>query len=278
MPLVTNRIAHTIGTKAKFCPTDRSNSPDIISSVTPIETMPTVAAMLLMAVIVCGDQKFAVCTEKKTATAISPSAGVSSGTRRSVDVREAAAMARSAFAKDCVKQMSGGSNPTPDDVLKGRHVRARIAQQRPASMQACTASILSLVTSEVPVSTFTGLRRIERLLSQIRHRIVALQEWLLVDGDGDGAVLDALRGLGADVEGRDRDIQLVVGNILPRRVGGGTAERGDAADRRVGLQGGANQAQVLALVAGGHEVRCRDSLPRPAHASRRRRAGLARRP
>ena len=57
------------------------------------------------------------------------------------------------------------------------------------------------------------------------------------------AVLDALRGLGAHVESRHRDIQLVVGDVLRRRVGGRTAERGDAADRRVGLQRGADQAR-----------------------------------
>ena len=157
MPLLTNKIAHTIGTKAKFCPTDRSNSPDIISSVTPIDTIPTVAAMLLMAVIVCGDQKFAVCTEKKMATATKPSAGVSSGIRRSADLRGAAAIQRSAFLKECAKYVRR------QEADAGRHgqwaviVRARTTQQRPAVMQACTVSILSLVTSDVPVSTFTGL-------------------------------------------------------------------------------------------------------------------------
>ena len=40
--------------------------------------MPTVEAMLLIAVIVCGDQKFGVCTVKNSATAMRPSAGVSS--------------------------------------------------------------------------------------------------------------------------------------------------------------------------------------------------------
>ena len=90
MSWVTKRIAQTIGTKAKFWPTERSNSPDIISRVIPTETMPTVAAMLEIAVMVCGDQKLAVCSVKKSATAIRPAAGVSSRMRRNLAVRVSA--------------------------------------------------------------------------------------------------------------------------------------------------------------------------------------------
>ena len=43
--------------------------------VTPMATMPTVEAMVLIAVIVCGDQKFAVWIVKKSTTAMQPEAG-----------------------------------------------------------------------------------------------------------------------------------------------------------------------------------------------------------
>ena len=64
-----------IGVKAKFCPTERSNSPQIMSMVTPMATMPMVDATVVIAVIVCGDQKFGVCSVKNSTTPSRPKTG-----------------------------------------------------------------------------------------------------------------------------------------------------------------------------------------------------------
>ena len=80
MSLVTNRMAQMIGVKAKFWPTERSNSPQIMSIVTPIATMPMVEATVVIAVIVCGDQKFGVCSVKNSTTPSRPRTGASSRT------------------------------------------------------------------------------------------------------------------------------------------------------------------------------------------------------
>ena len=126
MSLVTNRIAHTIGTKAKFWPTDRSNSPDIISIVTPIETMPTVAAMLLIAVIVCGDQKFAVCTrEEKRDRDEAERRGQLRHPKQCGALVSGCHGSVRPFETDWREEMSGGSHADAGRLVKGRHVRAR---------------------------------------------------------------------------------------------------------------------------------------------------------
>ena len=168
MSLVTNRIAQTIGVKAKFWPTERSNSPEIISIVTPTATMPMVEATVLIAVIVCGDQKFGVCSVKKSTTARRPRAGASSRTfRQRLDERSALTLPgqgrrrRDRSARRSVHELCVADRcqelERPGSGRRGETARAGdIGQQRPASMQACTVSILSLVTIDVPVSTFAG--------------------------------------------------------------------------------------------------------------------------
>ena len=59
-----------------------------MSIVTPIATMPMVEATVLIAVIVWGDQKFAVCSVKNSTTPSRPSAGASSRTFNSASSRD----------------------------------------------------------------------------------------------------------------------------------------------------------------------------------------------
>ena len=118
------------------------------------------------------------------------------------------------------------------------------AQQRPASMQACTVSIFSLVTSDVPVSTFDGAQRVRAPAWPGSRPQVGLQERLLVDGDVERAVLDALRRLGADVEGRDRDVEAVLARrIAPAGLAAGLPSAATPQIDWIGLQRGADQAK-----------------------------------
>src|SRR5437667_199512 len=81
-PLYLNRITHTIGIKAYTVPTERSNSPAIISRQTATATMPNVEAAVLTAVRLWESNR---CEERalKIAAAISrPRAGASSCFRR----------------------------------------------------------------------------------------------------------------------------------------------------------------------------------------------------
>src|SRR5687767_12312626 len=92
------------------------------------------------------------------------------------------------------------------------------------------------------------------LVRQVRDSEIALQERLLVDCHGQRSVTDALGRFSAYIECRYRDFEPVFTDILGRGIGRGISKPDDAADARVRLKSGADQGEILPLIAGGHEI------------------------
>src|ERR1700730_13080757 len=181
-PLYLNRITHTIGINAYTVPTERSNSPAIISRQTATATMPNVEAAVLTAVRLWGSKR---CEERalKIAPAMRrPSAGASSCFRRAQPAILWSARLSLALGNESQDRV---------DIRPIHHTCSGIHVDGGEPKLQCE--------------------------SEIHNRHVALQEWLLIDRETDHTLLNVRRCSGTDIKCSNGVAQVVIAHILGRR-------------------------------------------------------------
>src|SRR5258708_7411488 len=252
----------TIGVMANIEPTDRSNSPDIIRNATPTPVIPSGAATVNIPAISAEVRKLLVIASKitlsTTIAAIAPNGRAWSSRLSTPAYRAWRFRMCSSLAIDMI--LAGSSSLARHSLLPGA---VGTGEERRALMghRGTLLGSVPAFADELPEDRDVagchqegasvhadGLEPELELEGQVLHRVIALQERLLVKSEFLVPVgAHQAVGLRIDVEGRDRDLHAVLIDVSSGRAGPGVAQAHDTYDALVRLQVGADRGLHASL-------------------------------